>query len=203
MQESYSKNESQPGTIENPIIDSNLTREEALRPNPDFVLPAEVFERQILLPVIYLSFDGKFHRGQMVVDKDLEIDVREFFDFLLKKNFPVNKVVPIADKNFNFDDTKSMIENNSSAFNPRNKTGKNEPSNHAFGRAVDINPLQNPYKKGEITEPLGATYTLGQAGTLTIEIVDFLRKRGWIWGGDYENLKDYHHFEKLLEEIKK
>ena len=202
MHESYHPIESQPGTIENPIIDSQLTKEEALRSNPDFLLSPEVFERQVLLPVVYISFDGKYHQGQIVVDKDLEIDVIEFFEFLMKQNFPVNKAMPIADSKFNFNDSLSMAENNSSGFNPRNKTGKAEPSNHAFGRAIDINPLQNPYIKGEITEPLGAVYNPEQPGTLTPEIVYFLKQRGWIWGGDYQTLKDYHHFEKLLEKSK-
>ena len=71
MHESYHPIESQPGTIENPIIDSQLTKEEALRSNPDFLLSPEVFERQVLLPVVYISFDGKYHQGQIVVDKDL------------------------------------------------------------------------------------------------------------------------------------
>lgn len=190
------------GTIENPIIDSQLTKEEALRPNPDFFLPPEVFERQILLPVIYISFDGKYHRGQIVIDKDLEKDVRDFFEFLIKKNFPVNKVIPIADSRFNFDDALSMLENNSSGFNPRNKTGKNEPSNHAFGRAIDINPFQNPYIKGEVIEPSGTVYNPEKLGTLTAQIADFLKTRDWIWGGDYQSLKDYQHFEKLLKRSK-
>ena len=199
MNESYPKQEYPLGTIENPIIDSQLSLEEALRPNPNFFLSPEVFERQVLLQVMYKSFDGKYHQGQIVIDKELEKDVKDFFEFLIKQNFPVNKVIPIADKKYDFDDTKSMNENNSSGFNPRNKTGKNEPSNHAYGRAFDINPQQNPYKKGEIVEPAGAVYDTEKIGTLTPEIVEFLISRGWIWGGNYEELKDYHHFEKLIE----
>ena len=74
---------------------------------------------------------------------------------------------------------------------------ENKPSNHAFGRAIDINPFQNPYIKDGLVEPVGAIYKLDQPGTLTVEIVEFLKKRGGIWGGDYHDLKDYHHFEKL------
>jgi len=103
MKESISGRESyKPGTLENPIIDSKLTTEEALRPNPDFFLAPEVFERQIILPVMYISFDGKYHQGQIVVDKDLENDVKDFFYFLLEQKFPLNKAIPVTDKRFNW-----------------------------------------------------------------------------------------------------
>jgi peptidoglycan L-alanyl-D-glutamate endopeptidase CwlK len=190
------RHEFAPGTIENPIIDSGLSLEEALRANPNFYLSPEVFERQKLLTVVYKSFDGKYHQGQIVVDKELEEDVTHFFRFLLQQNFPVNKAVPVAHGKYGFNDTSSMGDNNSSGFNPRSKTGKPEPSNHAFGRAIDINPRQNPYIRGEVVEPAGAVYNLDEPGTLTALIVDFLKNRGWIWGGDFKDLKDYHHFEK-------
>lgn len=191
------------GTLENPIIDSKLTIEEALRPNPNFFLAHEVFERQIVLEMMYISFDNKYHQGQIVVDKDLENDVRDFFNFLLKQNFPLNKAVPVADKRFNFDDALSMVANNSSGFNPRAIAGTDRPSNHALGRAIDINPLQNPYIRNGVTEPMGAIYDKEKHGTLTDEspVVKFLKARGWNWGGDYHDLKDFHHFEKPLKEI--
>jgi hypothetical protein len=204
MNESISGRESyKPGTLENPIIDSKLTTEEALRPNPDFFLAPEVFERQTVLEVMYISFDGKYHQGQIVVDKDLENDVKDFFNFLLKQNFPLNKAIPVADKRFNFNDALSVAANNSSGFNPRAIAGTDKPSNHAYGRAIDINPLQNPYIRGDLTEPKGAKYDKENPGTLTAEspIVKFLKMRGWNWGGDYRDLKDYHHFEKPLKEI--
>jgi hypothetical protein len=186
------------GNIENPIIDSSLSREEALRPNPKFLFPQEVFEKQIILPVKYFSFDNKYHQGQLVIDKDLEKDVTDFFNFLIEKKFPINKVVPIADKNYNFDETKSMVENNSSGFNPRNKTEKPEPSEHAFGRAFDINPFQNPYTniKSYIVEPFGAFYDVDRLGTVTDEIAKFLTDRGWTWGQNWRDIKDPMHFEK-------
>jgi len=202
MNESISRQESRgSGTIENPIIDSELTIEEALRPNSNFFLAPEIFERQIVLQIVYISFDNKYHQGQIVVDKDLENDVKDFFNFLLEQNFPLDKTVPVADKRFNFDDTLSMAENNSSGFNPRAIAGTGRPSNHAYGRAIDINPLQNPYIRNDQIEPGGAMYDIKKPGTLTAEspIVKFLKERGWNWGGDYHNLKDYHHFEKPMK----
>jgi hypothetical protein len=195
---------SEPGTIEYPIIDSQMTIEEALRANPDFFLAPEIFERQVVLKVVYLSFDGKYHQGQIVVDKDLEGDVKDFFNFLIEQNFPINKTVPIAHNKYNFDDTLSMGDNNSSGFNPRNIAGtedKPRPSNHAFGRAIDLNPFQNPFIKNNNIEPKGAKYNIANPGTFSPDspVVLFLKSRGWIWGGDYQEIKDYHHFEKPLK----
>lgn len=207
MKEFTSHNESPLlGTLENPIVDSSLTLEEALRPNPNFFLAPEVFERQILLPVVYISFDGQYHQGQIVVDKDLSGDVRNFFNFLIEQNFPIQSAIPVADSKFNFDDIISMAKNNSSGFNPRfiaGADGKNRPSNHAFGRAIDINPRKNPYIHNNITEPEGAVYDIEQPGTFSSEspIVQFLKSRGWNWGGNYNDIKDYHHFEKPLEKV--
>ncbi|MDP9249054.1 MAG: hypothetical protein M3M85_00890 [bacterium] len=107
------------GSMENPIIDSNMSMEEALRPNPKYEIPREVFEMQTLITVKYLSFDGKYHQGQIVMDKRLQTDAEDFFVFLREQEFPVNKVVPVAHIDYDFDDDKSMLANNSSGFNPR------------------------------------------------------------------------------------
>lgn len=186
------------GTIENPIIDSQMILKEALLPNPNFFLAPEVFERQIILPVKYISFNGKYHQGQIVVDKEVEKEVQDFFNFLMEKNFPIGKTIPIADKKYNNDDALSMNDNNSSGFNPRGIRDTGRPSNHALGRAIDINPLQNPCTIEGKTDPVGAIYDPKKPGTLTAEIVEFLKEKGWRWGGEYHDLKDYMHLEKLL-----
>jgi hypothetical protein len=202
MKESTPENKpNELGTVENPIIDPGLTREEALRQNPNFPMDEEIFEKQVLLPIIYLcSLDGKYHQGQIVIDKDLENDVKDFLAFLIEQKFPIEKMTPVADKEINFNDNVSMDKNNCSGFNPRNIANTDRPSNHAYGRAFDINPRQNPYIRGETTEPEGAVYNIEIPGTLTAEspIVKFLKDRGWIWGGDFIEFKDYHHFEKPL-----
>jgi hypothetical protein len=194
-----------PGTIENPIIDSRLTLEKALRPNPAFSFSPEIFERQMLLPVVYISFDGKYHEGQIVIDKELERDVKDFFEFLLLQNFPLNTVIPIADHKYDFDDGSSMTDNNSSGFNPRYIAGTTRESNHAFGRAIDLNPFLNPFIKDGNIEPKGAIRNEEAPGTFVAgsPIVEFLKQRGWIWGGEYQSLKDYHHFEKPLSKEEK
>jgi peptidoglycan L-alanyl-D-glutamate endopeptidase CwlK len=70
---------------------------------------------------------------------------------------------------------------------------------HSFGRAVDINPAQNPviYPNGFIA-PQGVKYSPSNAGTFSAKksVVQEFIKRGWHWGGNFEQPKDYHHFEK-------
>ena len=157
----------------------------------------QIIDRLSLLDVLYYSFDGVRHQGQIIVDGDLEDDVYEIFAAIEKLRFPVGKVVPIVE--YKWDDHQSMAANNSSGFNFRVIEGTTKLSLHALGRAVDINPVQNPiiYADGRIA-PAGAVYNTKKAGTFAAEhpiVTEFLR-RGWHWGGNFEQFKDYHHFEK-------
>jgi hypothetical protein len=96
-----------------------------------------------------------------------------------------------------------MADNNTSAFNCREMTGRPGIfSQHAFGRAIDINPLVNPYVMNGITKPpRGAAFldqsekARGLLRTNSPAIKPFI-ERGWTWGGHFKNLKDYQHFEK-------
>jgi len=212
------------GSLENPIIDSNMSEEEALRPNPKFKIPAEIFEQQALITIKYLSFDGKYHQGQVVMDKRLKKDVEDFFAFLIQQKFPVNKAVPVAHRAYEFDDDKSMLDNNASGFNPRVKVGpvggSSELSKHSLGWALDVNPKINPYFGGEGKIPVTPIkpedsgeagvveyYNIDKSGTITPWIAKFLIERGWTWGLSWhseENPRvDIHHFEKTLGEIPK
>ena len=71
-------------------------------------------------------------------------------------------------------------------------------SNHAFGIAIDINPLLNPYVKKNSVEPEGASYNPELSGTITedSDVVKIFKSYGWNWGGDWTRGKDYQHFEK-------
>lgn len=140
-----------------------------------------------------------FHllQGQIIVDARLEDDLYEIFDLIDKLKFPIGKVIPIVA--YRWEDGDSMAGNNSSGFNFRVIAGTNKISLHSFGRAIDINPVQNPviYPTG-IIAPAGATYRPQNKGTFTVNhpIVQEFTKRGWHWGGNFEQPKDYHHFEK-------
>lgn len=178
------------------IVDSALSKKEALRDNPQFSCPSAIRARQRLITLDYWSFDGAVHRGQMVLDRRIAFDVGVVFEGLLQERFPLAKVIPVVF--YGFDDNLSMRDNNSSGFNYRKKEGKDELSSHAYGRALDINPWQNPYIKGDYIAPKGARYDPRVPGTLTKDSlpVQLFKARGFTWGGDWVECKDYQHFEK-------
>lgn len=159
--------------------------------------PKEIIDSLIILDVEYYNFDKKLCKGQLVINYTLKEDILEAFELIKKLKFPIAKVIPIV--KYNWDDNKSMADNNTSAFNYRFIANTNRLSNHSWGRAIDINPFQNPaiYNDGKISPP-GAKYDTNAEGTLTAnsEIVKFFKSRGWRWGGDWNSLKDYQHFDK-------
>ena len=150
-----------------------------------------------LVDVLYYSFDGRKHQGQLLVNKEMEDDVYDIFSLIEKIFFPVGKVIPIVAYQWN--DRQSMADNNSSSFNFRVIEGTAKLSMHSLGKAVDINPVQNPviYPDG-VVAPKGAKYLPDAGGTLTADhvVVKEFLKRGWHWGGNFSQPKDYHHFEK-------
>jgi hypothetical protein len=195
----YSQNNT--GTFENPIIDSYISIEQVFN-GLSSNCPLYIKNRQCLITVKYYSFDGKIHQGQLVIDIDLADDIEFAFEEALKEKFLVYSVIPISDvrfrKNGGWDDNTSMKANNTSCFNYRRITGGQKLSMHALGRAIDINPLQNPYIKGKLVLPSNSVYDPAVSGTLTNDsvIVKALVSRGWIWGGNWTELKDYQHLEK-------
>ena len=192
------------GSEKHPIIDSKMSKKEAfdgLDPN----CPESIRKRQKLIELKYYSFDGRVHQGQMVLDKDLVKDIKKVFDLALKEKFPIKSVIPVSDmrfrKNGRWDDDLSMAAGNSSSFNYREITGGGRLSNHAYGRAVDLNTFQNPYIKGKISLPPGAKYDPTAPGTFTADdpIVKTFISLGWAWGGNWKSPTDYQHFEKPLK----
>ncbi len=189
------------GTLKRPIVDSRMSKRQAFD-GLDPRCPPEIRQRQRVVKVKYYSFDGKIHQGQIVVDKSLVKDIRAIFKLAREIKFPVYSVIPVSAPQFRrngrWDDDLSMAANNTSAFNYREKTGGGSLSNHAYGRAVDINTVQNPYVKGDLILPPNGSYQPENAGTLTREhpITRKFIELGWEWGGDWTRLKDYQHFEK-------
>jgi peptidoglycan L-alanyl-D-glutamate endopeptidase CwlK len=167
--------------------------------------PEDIRKRQKVVKLKYYSTDGKVHRGQLVIDKDLLKDIKKVFALALKERFPVYSVIPVSDRRFRkdgrWDDELSMEANNTSAFNYREITGGGRLSNHAYGRAIDINTFLNPYIKGSVVLPHGAKYDPTVAGTFTAghPIVRAFLELGWTWGGNWTGRPDYQHFEKPLK----
>lgn len=182
------------------IVDSFLNQADALKQNPDMIAPREIMERQRVLSVVYLGFDRRYHKGQIVVDVDVADDVKDAFKLMRERNFPITSVIPISDDRFKWNDEVSMQANNSSGFNFRYIARTERLSNHSRGRAIDINPRINPYIKSDFVQPEGAVYNPSQEGVITEDhfLVRFFEERGWQWGGKWEDRKDYQHFENLL-----
>ena len=159
--------------------------------------PREVLESLSLIDLRYLGFDGRSHLGQLLVHRELAAEIGEIFALMEQWRFPIAGVVPIV--RYGWSDEASMAADNSSAFNYRFITGTVRLSRHALGRAVDINPRENPaiYPDGRIA-PAGAIRQPSKAGTFTEDhpVVRVFREKGWRWGGDFTHIRDYHHFEK-------
>lgn len=178
------------------IVHSRMTRHEALGQNPAYPCPQEILDELSVLKVRYRGFDGDEYEGRVVVHKDLAHDVSLLFDLMRTQDFPVERVIPIVE--YGWDDDLSMAANNSSGFNYRTIAGTDKLSFHAHGRAIDINPMQNPVIRGGVVRPEGAEYNPLEFGTFCEGdmFVHFMKSRGWQWGGDWDDPKDYHHFQK-------
>lgn len=149
------------------------------------------------MDVTHVDFDDNERVGQLVVHAELAGEVEEIFAELFALRFPIAFIEPVIA--YGWDDDKSMAANNTSAFNYREIVGQNRLSNHSHGRAIDINPQQNPYHavNGSIY-PEGSTYDPDVRGTFTAgsDAVRAFTKRGWYWLGERKENTDYQHFEK-------
>ena len=170
-----------------------------------------------LVKFSYFGFDNKIHHdGEIVVMDAAATHVLRIFDKLKKMRFPIFKARPMNE--FDGDDNASMRANNSSAFNDRNLTGASTPSLHAYGLAIDLNPVQNPFlvlsdASVKIEPPAGADYVNRMAERpgkpprrgMAEAVVRLFANEGFlIWGGYWDNPIDYQHFQvsrKLAERL--
>ncbi|MCU9816592.1 MULTISPECIES: M15 family metallopeptidase [Paraclostridium] len=152
------------------------------------------------LKITYYGFDNKPHIGDMVVSKEVSKEVIEIFKELYENKYPIEKISLID--NYGADDELSMSANNTSSFCYRVVDGSKVLSNHSKGLAIDINPLINPMvKNGDVSPRKGQDYierNENVKGMITKgdACYNAFTKRGWTWGGEWSNLKDYQHFEK-------
>jgi len=154
------------------------------------------------IDVAYIGFDGQTHRGELVVHEDLAPDVIAIFEQLYRLGYPVDKMRTV-DHYSDADDELSMEDNNTSAFNCRLIPGTSQWSPHAYGRAIDINPLINPcLYAGGYFEPRNAAAYLDRSRTdpglihNDDAVVRVFTDRGWAWGGYWATDTDYQHFER-------
>lgn len=174
------------------------------------------------LTVSYIDFSNKNKTGHLIVNEAIVEDILYIFEELFKNKYQLNSVELIEkywEKDATTSDKNSMLRNNSSCFNYRNLVGANRLSWHAFGLAVDINPLNNPFiinKNGKLDydsltpEEL---YYAKNRGKNIAHIIDhddlaykLFTERGFEWGGDWDiktRHLDYQHFEKHIVNNKK
>ncbi|MHB8060595.1 MAG: M15 family metallopeptidase [Gaiellaceae bacterium] len=152
-----------------------------------------------LLKLSYRGFDSRSHTGQLIVNRSVATRVVGVFRKLYRAGFPIRRM-RLVDA-YGGSDFRSIEADNSSAFNCRSATGSSNWSNHAYGLAIDINPIENPYvsSSGTTAHPASRPYLnrsrirRGMAypgGAL----VSAFRSAGWGWGGYWSGVKDYQHF---------
>jgi len=155
----------------------------------------------------HLNFEGKTVSGELIVHKKVADEVVLIFSELYEIGYPVKQMRLVAD--FAANDWQSIEADNTSAFNCRPMTGKKKKwSKHAYGKAIDINPIENPYinKKGYISHKASWKYkkrvhkndTPADKALLlkNDKATKIFEKYGWKWGGDWRTIKDYQHFSK-------
>ena len=156
------------------------------------------------LRVLHCNVHGETLTGELVCHKDIADDLLYIFRKLYEARYPIERMVSIDE--YNADDEASMTDNNTSAFNFRYVSGTRTLSRHSTGMAIDINPRYNPYvrwRKGKrmVSPDNGKEYAdRSKDFPYKIEKGDLcyrlFKERGFTWGGDWKNSKDYQHFEK-------
>jgi hypothetical protein len=152
-----------------------------------------------LLTVSRWGFDGRSHRGRLVVNRDAAAAMLQAVRSLYRLRFPVRQM-RLVDA-YGADDHRSMAADNTSAFNCRFVAGSNGVwSEHAYGRALDLNPLENPYvtESGYVSPPAGAPFAdraRHRRGMIHRgPVVAAFAAVGWQWGGNWPWPRDYQHF---------
>ena len=159
-------------------------------------------EQLRLVEISHFNFEGNIQSGEIIVLDKLAQSVLKIFEELMVIKFPIHSVY-LIDK-YEGDDEKSMAANNSSSFNFRTIVGSTKVSMHAYGLAIDINPVQNPYLEikddGSVqVHPKSGVDFLNRSNIrpgMVEPIVPIFKKYGFSeWGGNWNKPIDYHHFQ--------
>lgn len=151
-----------------------------------------------LLKVTFWGLDKRAHRGKLVVHRVWAKRLVTVFRKLYRARFPIRRMKLIDV--YGASDRRSMNADNTSAFNGRYVSGTTRWSMHAYGLAIDINPVENPYVSGSYVSPkAGAKYAdrsrkakgMIHRGDVVVRAFHSI---GWKWGGDWPGTKDYQHF---------
>jgi hypothetical protein len=148
----------------------------------------------------YWGFDGRTHLGKLVINRRVTRHVVTVFRRLYRARFPIRRMVPVS--RYRGSDDASAAADNTSGFNCRPAVGSatGSWSMHAYGLAIDVNPVENPYVLGSrVLPPAGRRYLdrarrrpgMAVAGGVLVEAFASL---GWSWGGSWGGSPDYQHF---------
>lgn len=152
-----------------------------------------------LLKLRHWNFRGQSRPGYLVVHRTAAPRILRVFRKLFNYGFRIRRM-RLVDA-YGANDRRSMNADNTSAFNCREVAGRPGVwSRHAYGRAIDINPVENPYVSGSyVSPPKGRPFAkrsprrMGMIGPKTV-VVRYFRQIGWEWGGFWSGTKDYQHF---------
>lgn len=161
------------------------------------------------LQVLHIGFDGEEHVGELIVNKAVAEDILDIFYTLYENHYPIERMELVDE--YGGDDEKSMQANNTSAFNYRTVEGSDKLSNHSYGTAIDINPFYNPcvrtYADGSTKSfPEGSDIYADRSADFPHKIdkddlcYQLFTEHGFRWGGNWNSLKDYQHFDKKYNE---
>ena len=145
--------------------------------------------------VSHWGFDGKPRVGRVVVAKVVAPGLVSVFRTLWRAKFPIRRLQPVSA--YRGSDDASMAADNTSAFNCRFVGGTSRWSMHAFGEAIDVNSVENPYVRGStVSPPAGRAYLDRSRERPGMAVVDGVLVRafaaaGWKWGASFG---DYQHF---------
>lgn len=153
-----------------------------------------------MLRMSYWGFDDQPHVGTMVVNAAVVTAVLSVFDTLYGEHFPIRKMQP--EDAYGGIDPASMADDNTSGFNCRYAVAPGPPSwsVHAYGEAIDVNPVENPYYEGGAWQPdAGAAFsdrTDVRPGMAVPggQLIAAFAAVGWQWGGRWAGSPDYQHF---------
>ena len=152
-----------------------------------------------LLTLSFWGFDDAPHIGSLVVRAPVAGAVVDVFHRLFDHRFPIRRMEPVDV--FGGNDDASIAADNTAGFNCRNAVASGPPhwSAHAYGEAIDVNPVENPYLEGgQVLPPAGAPYAnravvrpgMAEPGNA---LNAAFAAAGWSWGGIWAS-PDYQHF---------
>lgn len=153
---------------------------------------------------LHIDAEGRNFVGEVVVHRSIAQTVLSIFRQLYEAHYPIERMLP-TDR-YDYDDERSMADNNTSGYCPRRVAGTKSVSRHALGLAIDINPLYNPCVRngGKDISPAAGKRFADRSKTFTYKLQPgdlchkLFKQAGFTWGGDWRTMKDYQHFDKRV-----